>query len=111
MARRGEAATEAEPAAEAEDSAWVLAGVFRRNEIRSTLTRTKRNNHCEELSMPAYTPGKVRLLICLVLAVFAGPPVQAADAPEWRSIVGKFAKDHFNNPAWGYSVDPACLRG
>jgi len=26
-----------------------------------------------------------------------------SDAPNWRSVVDKFAQDHFHNPAWGYS--------
>jgi hypothetical protein len=26
-----------------------------------------------------------------------------SDAPNWRSVVAKFAQDHFHNPAWGYS--------
>src|SRR5882757_3045865 len=35
------------------------------------------------------------------------PPAAAADVSGWRTVVSKFAQDHFNNPAWGYSH---CLR-
>jgi HD superfamily phosphodiesterase len=31
----------------------------------------------------------------------------AAESSDWRSVVSKFAQEHFNNPAWGYSH---CLR-
>jgi uncharacterized protein len=67
------------------------------------LTQAKRNNHCEELRMSAYKPGRVLLLTCLILAVLAGPRAKGAETAEWRPIVDKFAKDHFNNPGWGYS--------
>src|ERR1700738_3843698 len=30
----------------------------------------------------------------------AAPP---SDSPEWRTVVSKFAQEHFKNPAWGYS--------
>ena len=38
-------------------------------------------------------------------AVAADEPVRssAGDAHGWRTVVGKFAQDHFHNPAWGYS--------
>jgi HD superfamily phosphodiesterase len=26
-----------------------------------------------------------------------------ADSPGWRTVIGKFAQEHFKNPAWGYS--------
>jgi len=47
----------------------------------------------------------------LVLAVLAGSAVAAdepadskdGDAQGWRTVVSKFAQDHFHNPAWGYS--------
>src|SRR5689334_11392254 len=31
----------------------------------------------------------------------------SGDSPEWRTVVSKFAQEHFKNPAWGYSH---CLR-
>src|SRR5262249_20190463 len=47
----------------------------------------------------------------LVVAVLTGPAFAAAepagsatgDAEGWRTVVSKFAQDHFHNPAWGYS--------
>jgi HD domain len=36
------------------------------------------------------------------LAADDAPPA-AADTPGWRTVVSKFAQEHFNNPAWGYS--------
>jgi len=46
-----------------------------------------------------------------VMAVLAGPALAADepsgsaadDAQGWRTVVSKFAQDHFHNPAWGYS--------
>jgi uncharacterized protein len=63
--------------------------------------------------MPAHTvsPG-VRLATVVLVAVAACASALAAaartqsddsDAPNWRSVVDKFAQDHFHNPAWGYS--------
>lgn len=54
---------------------------------------------------------RIRGLLWLVLAVLAGPAVAAdqqaaskdGDAQGWRTVVSKFAQDHFHNPAWGYS--------
>jgi hypothetical protein len=39
------------------------------------------------------------------LAAAAAARTESADsdAPNWRSVVDKFAQDHFHNPAWGYS--------
>jgi hypothetical protein len=61
--------------------------------------------------MPAYTVSPwVRLAMGVLVAVAACPSLPAAaaesadsDAPNWRSVVDKFAQDHFHNPAWGYS--------
>jgi uncharacterized protein len=47
---------------------------------------------------------------CLAFMV-AADPMAAADvatpaqepAADWRTVVSKFAQQHFNNPAWGYS--------
>ena len=64
--------------------------------------------------MPAHrvSPG-VRLATVVLVAVAACASALAAttarteaedsDAPGWRSVVDKFAHDHFHNPAWGYS--------
>ena len=63
--------------------------------------------------MPAHTvsPG-LRLATLMLVAVAAcasGLAGAAAtesadsDAPNWRSVVDKFAQEHFHNPAWGYS--------
>ena len=57
------------------------------------------------------SPG-VRLAMAVLVAVAACASALAAaertqsadsDAPNWRSVVDKFAQDHFHNPAWGYS--------
>lgn len=37
----------------------------------------------------------------------ADTPASDPDSPNWRAVVSKFAQEHFNNPAWGYSH---CLR-
>ena len=62
--------------------------------------------------------GKVSLAVWLTAALLAaavGPtrmanaaasPTAAEDS-DWRTVVAKFAQEHFNNPAWGYSH---CLR-
>ena len=61
--------------------------------------------------MPAHTvsPG-VRLATAMLVAVAACSSALAAtaeshdsDTPSWRSVVDKFAQEHFHNPAWGYS--------
>ena len=39
----------------------------------------------------------------LALASFAGSPATSAVAPGWRDTVRTFAKQHFKQPAWGYS--------
>jgi len=63
--------------------------------------------------MPAHTvsPG-VRLATMVLVAVAACASALAAtprtesddsDTPSWRSVVDKFAQEHFHNPAWGYS--------
>jgi uncharacterized protein len=54
--------------------------------------------------MPAHMLTKAFLATCLAVAALTGAPAQAdADTADWRSIVDQFAKDHFKNPAWGYS--------
>ncbi len=69
--------------------------------------------------MPAHAPagGGVSLAIWLATVILAVPvgssraAAVAADAPSesaaiqggWRTVVSKFAQEHFNNPAWGYS--------
>ena len=71
--------------------------------------------------MSAHAPavGKTSLALWLAAALLAavvGPsravaadaaPAAAAATSDWRSVVSKFAQEHFNNPAWGYSH---CLR-
>jgi HD superfamily phosphodiesterase len=70
--------------------------------------------------MPAQTSAvrKTSLALWLAAAIFAAsaglrPAVAAEAAPaaaatsDWRTVVSKFAQEHFNNPAWGYSH---CLR-
>jgi len=37
------------------------------------------------------------------LAATARTQSNDSDAPSWRSVVDKFAQEHFHNPAWGYS--------
>jgi hypothetical protein len=66
----------------------------------------------------AFTPGSLLLAIGLAAALVrapmgpswaAAPAASRSDSPEatetsdWRTVVSKFARDHFNNPAWGYS--------
>src|ERR1700740_402861 len=60
--------------------------------------------------MPAYTVSPGVRLAALMLMGFAacGPAAERSestdsDAPGWRSVVDKFAQEHFHNPAWGYS--------
>jgi uncharacterized protein len=65
--------------------------------------------------MPAHASGVVKLslavwLTAALLTAAVGPtraatPASspAAEASDWRTVVAKFAKEHFNNPAWGYS--------
>jgi len=68
--------------------------------------------------MPARTSAvrKTSLVLWLAAAILAAglrPAVAADAAPaaaatsDWRTVVSKFAQEHFNNPAWGYSH---CLR-
>ena len=69
--------------------------------------------------MPPHSrAGKVSLAVWLTAALLAaavGPTRMAAAAAspaaaedsDWRTVVAKFAQEHFNNPAWGYSH---CLR-
>jgi hypothetical protein len=63
--------------------------------------------------MTAHTvsPG-VRLATMVLIGVAACASALAAaartetadsDVPSWRSVVDKFAQEHFHNPAWGYS--------
>jgi hypothetical protein len=65
----------------------------------------------------ASAPGRVSLAIGLAIALLSAPmgpggaataasPADspaAAEASAWRTVVSKFAQEHFNNPAWGYS--------
>jgi HD superfamily phosphohydrolase YqeK len=63
--------------------------------------------------MFSYTARSILRLIRLAagLAVLIGlqPGAMAAsqaagdDSPGWRTVIGKFAQEHFKNPAWGYS--------
>jgi hypothetical protein len=60
--------------------------------------------------MPAYTVSpRVRLAAVVLMGVAAcGSAAEHSestdsDAPAWRSVVDKFAQEHFHNPAWGYS--------
>lgn len=66
--------------------------------------------------MSSEAAGKVVRLFCLAAglaawagssAVAAATPKPSADFQQWRAVVGKFAQEHFKNPAWGYSH---CLR-
>ena len=70
--------------------------------------------------MPAQASGvgKISLAVWLTAALLAAAigstrtaaaaaSPSAAEASDWRTVVAKFAQDHFNNPAWGYSH---CLR-
>jgi hypothetical protein len=63
--------------------------------------------------MPVYTAPSILRLIYLAAtltalfglqhgAVAASQP-SSDDAPEWRTVISKFAQEHFKNPAWGYS--------
>jgi HD domain-containing protein len=47
----------------------------------------------------------VALLASATLAApaWAAPQDAPASAPGWRGVIAKFAREHFNNPAWGYS--------
>lgn len=66
----------------------------------------------------AFAPGRVSLAIGLAAAIVSftmglswatTPTAPPSDSPApaatsaWRTVVSKFAQDHFNNPAWGYS--------
>jgi HD superfamily phosphodiesterase len=70
--------------------------------------------------MPArvFAPGRVSLVtgVAIVLlgalmgasgaGLAASSPADSpavAETSAWRTVVSQFAKDHFNNPAWGYS--------
>src|ERR1700743_1901549 len=64
-----------------------------------------------EMPAHAVSPG-VRLVSALLAFVAAAGVTLAADqraqsangeSPGWRSVVDKFAQEHFHNPAWGYS--------
>jgi HD superfamily phosphodiesterase len=45
------------------------------------------------------------LLVCCCLSIAGGVAAQPASAPtaDWRAAVRQIAKEHFKNPAWGYS--------
>lgn len=43
------------------------------------------------------------VLLGLQAARAATAPPDSSDAPPWRTVISKFAQEHFNNPAWGYS--------
>jgi uncharacterized protein len=65
----------------------------------------------------ASTPGRISLAFGLAIALLSAPmgpggaatAASPADSPAaaetsaWRTVVSKFAQEHFNNPAWGYS--------
>lgn len=66
----------------------------------------------------AFSPGRISLAIGLVTVLLgasvgqSGAATAAAspsDSPAaattagWRAVISKFAQEHFNNPAWGYS--------
>jgi uncharacterized protein len=65
----------------------------------------------------ASAPGRISLAIGLAIALLGAPmgpggaatAASPADSPAatetsaWRTVVSKFAQEHFNNPAWGYS--------
>jgi hypothetical protein len=65
--------------------------------------------------MPAHASAAARVALGIVLAAAiltaTGPsrgfasdaPPTAEEASGWRTVVSKFAQEHFNNPAWGYS--------
>src|SRR5882757_10117623 len=70
------------------------------------------------MSARAFASGRVSLAIGLgaaIVSVTMGsswattPTASPSDSPAvaetsaWRTVVSKFAQDHFNNPAWGYS--------
>jgi uncharacterized protein len=46
-------------------------------------------------------------LLALSLGAATASSEPSPDAPQWRAVIGKFAEEHFKNPAWGYSH---CLR-
>jgi hypothetical protein len=69
--------------------------------------------------MPIQVPptGRISLRIWLASALLtalvghgwaaAADDAPPPDTPGWRAVVSKFAQEHFNHPAWGYSH---CLR-
>jgi uncharacterized protein len=64
-----------------------------------------------------FAPGRVTLAIGLGVVLLVAPgsgrvadaaatasePPAASATAGWRAVVSKFAQEHFNNPAWGYS--------
>jgi hypothetical protein len=63
--------------------------------------------------MPGYSARSMLHLICLTATLAALLGLQqgamgasqqpSGDSPEWRTVISKFAQEHFKNPAWGYS--------
>jgi uncharacterized protein len=54
--------------------------------------------------MRAHMLGNALLVMCVAVAALAGAPARAdSEGVDWRSVVNQFAKEHLNNPAWGYS--------
>lgn len=66
----------------------------------------------------AFAPGTLSLAIGLAVALLSAPvgpggaataaaspsdSAEVASTEDWRAVVSKFAQEHFNNPAWGYS--------
>jgi HD superfamily phosphodiesterase len=60
----------------------------------------------------ALSSARLRLVAVVLVGIAACGSALAADqraqsaddtAPGWRSVVDKFAQEHFHNPAWGYS--------
>lgn len=48
----------------------------------------------------------VILLVCGYFSIASGVAAESAataSTPEWRAVVRQIAKEHFKNPAWGYS--------
>jgi hypothetical protein len=59
--------------------------------------------------MSSYRVRSILQLICLaaLLGLQAGAMAasqqSADDSAQWRTVIAKFAQEHFKNPAWGYS--------
>jgi hypothetical protein len=59
--------------------------------------------------MSSYRVRTILQIICLaaLLGLQAGAIAASEqsddDPPQWRTVIAKFAQEHFKNPAWGYS--------